>query len=94
MKTIRKRRTKNRLVCALFTWFYESHAAHPKQVRHVYGLREYFTDCHIWVEQFDFWRTLFRAAGTVFPACKKRWDRLEDRLWRPAPVKYDTRSRS
>ena len=93
MKRRKNWSTENRLICALFTWFYESHASWPKRVRRVYGLKEYFTDCHVWVEEFSFWHTLYRAVGTVFPTCQKRWDRLENKLWPPESVTYDTRSR-
>ena len=78
-----RKSTENRIVCALIEWFYESHAPAPKQVIRVYSFKEYFTASghHYWVEVCPFWRTLYRAAGMTFPACKKLWDRGEARLW-------------
>ena len=83
MKEQTTRGTTNRLVCALAYWFWESHASWPARVTRVYGLKEYQTNrgSHVWVEKYSFWQTLWRATGMVFPACKKLWDRIEQRLW-------------
>lgn len=78
-----RRSTENRIICALIYWFYESHATWPQRVLRVYSFKEYFTFTgrHVWVEHLPFWRTLYRAVGMVFPACKKLWDRGEAKLW-------------
>lgn len=79
-----RRKTENRLICWLIYWFHESHSDWPKRVRVVYSLREYatFSGHHIWVDEYNFCRTLYRAIGMIFPACKKAWDRGEAKLWK------------
>ena len=78
-----RRHTENRAICWLIYWFHESHGAWPKRVLRVYSFREYFTYSghHIWVDEYNFWRTLYRAFGMIFPACKKLWDRGEAKFW-------------
>ena len=82
----KSRGTTNRLACALAYWFWESHAEWPQRIQRVYGFREY--QCggrHTWVEDTSLTRTLWRAVGTVFPACKRLWDKIEKKLWDPKP---------
>lgn len=75
--------TENRLVCWLIWWFHESHGEWPKRVIRVYSFREYFcaSSHHVWVEEYNFWRTLYRALGMTFVWLKKLWDRGEAKLW-------------
>jgi hypothetical protein len=68
-------------------WFWESHVEKPKvRIIRVYSFREYFTASghHIYVENYQLWRTLYRAVGMVLPWLKRFWDRGEARIW---PVK-------
>jgi hypothetical protein len=77
-----KKATDNRLVCALVYWFYESHHTYPQRVRWVYSPTEYIsTNRHVWVERMEFWHTLYRAVGMIFPALAKLWQKLEQKLW-------------
>jgi hypothetical protein len=82
--------TENRITCWLAYWFWESHASWPQRVTQVYSwswkrwsIREYQTAYgrHVCVEHYLFWRTLWRATGMIFPACKKIWDKIERRVW-------------
>lgn len=49
----------------------------------VYGLKEYFTcsSRHVWVEDLQFWRSLYRAVGMIFVWAKQLWDRGEAKFW-------------
>lgn len=78
-----RRYTENRLICFLFWWFYESHCHLPAKIKRVYGFRSYLTASgrRIHVDEVRFFRTLYRAIGMVFPACKYLWDRGESFLW-------------
>lgn len=64
-------------------WFHESHASWPKRIIRVYSFRQYFcaSGHHIWVDEYNFWRTLYRALGMTFVWLKKAWDRGEAKLW-------------
>lgn len=88
------RGTTSRIACWLAYWFWESHASWPQRVIRVYRWNEYQTahGRHTWVEQFNFWQTLWRATGMVFPACKKVWDRIEKRIWMPKDDRNEFRS--
>jgi len=88
----KKRRysTENRLICWLAWWLYESHTSWPHRVIRVYGPKEYFTASsrHVWVEQIQFWRSLYRAVGMVFVWLKQWWDKGEIKIWQ-TPDKTD-----
>jgi len=85
---MQRRHTENRLICGLIWWFHESHGEWPKRVIRVYSFREYFcaSGHHIWVDEYNFGRTLYRALGMTFVWLKKFWDRGEAKLW-PAKEK-------
>ena len=86
----RKQGSTNRLLCAVAYWFWESHASWPHPVTHVFAWNEYrTTHGHCWIEHYQFWRTIWRATGMVFPACKKVWDRIEQRIWEPRVAKNE-----
>jgi hypothetical protein len=57
----------------------------------VSGFRSYwtFTGERIFVEDYSFWRTLWRALGMAFPACKRVWDAIERRTWEPRQKRDD-----
>lgn len=81
-----RRHTKNRLICALMWWFWESHADQPKcRIIRVYSFREYFTASshHTYVQDYRFFQQLYRAVGMIFPAIKRLWDSGEAKLWPP-----------
>lgn len=67
-------------------WFWESHGDRPKcRIIRVYSFREYFLDygAHTFVEDYLFWRQLYRAIGMVFPWLKQIWDKAELKMWPP-----------
>jgi hypothetical protein len=65
-------------------WYWESHSSNHgmSRVILVYSFKEYMTyQRHVWVDEYNFWRNLWRATGMIFVSCKKIWDQLEDRMW-------------
>lgn len=80
-----RRSTQNRFLCWLAWWLYESHTEWPHRVIRVYSLKEYFTCTgrHVWVEEIQLWRSLYRAVGMVFVWAKVLWDKGELRIWQP-----------
>ena len=79
--------TKNRVICWLMWWFWESHNQWPAKVTWVFSFKGYITNRgqSLFVEEYSFWRTLWRATGMVFVWAKQAWDWAEEKLWPPPP---------